>query len=127
MTPYQMPEPVVRNMTIAGMLADVQSNVLWPKNMDWCLRYTDTEADPFTTADQAVIIEGSLQTQTVTPELLAHPDTVVRFPLCWQACLFGTPLKFEKAYDRAALEQLVSLRNQQKERCDRFVISPVMF
>jgi hypothetical protein len=127
MTPYPMPEPAVRNTTIGQMLADVQSGASWAKNMDWCLRYTDNEADPFCATDQAVIVEGKLQVQAVTLELLAHPDTVVRFPLCWQACLFGTPLKFEKAYDRAHPQQLVSLRNEQKQRCDRFVISPVMY
>ena len=127
MTPYQMPEPAVRNTVIGQMLADVQANVLWSKKMDWCLRYTDDENNPFTATDQAVIIEGSLQTRVVTPELLAHPDTIVRFPLCWQACLFGSAFKFDLSYGRAHPQQPLSIRNQQKERCDRFVISPMMF
>jgi hypothetical protein len=127
MTPYQMPEPVVRNMTIAEMLADIQSNALWPKEMEWCLRYTDDEANPYTATDQAVIVQGTLVAPAVTPEVLAHPDTIVVFPLCWQACLFGSPLKFDKSYDRAHPQQPLSIRNEQKQRCDRFVISPVMF
>jgi len=127
MTPYQMPEPVVRNMTIAEMLADVQSNVLWPKEMDWCIRYTDEEANPYTATDQAVIVQGTLEAPAVTSEVLSHPDTIVIFPLCWQACLFGSPLKFDKSYDRAHPQQPLSIRTEQKKRCDRFVISPVMF
>jgi hypothetical protein len=127
MTPYPMPESAVRKTVIRRMLADVQANVLWPKNMDWCLRYTDDENNPYTVTDQAVVFEGSLPTQAVTTELLAHPDTWVIFPLCWQACLFGSPLKFEVPYDRAHPQQPLSIRNTQKERCDRFLISPVMF
>jgi hypothetical protein len=127
MTPYQMPEPVVRNMTIAEMLADVQSNVLWPKKMDWCLLYTDDETNPYCATDQAIIVQGTLVAQSVTPEVLIHPDTIVIFPLCWQACLFGSPRKFDVSYDRAHPQQPLSIRNEQKKRCDRFVISPVMF
>jgi hypothetical protein len=127
MTPYQMPESVVRNMTIAEMLADVQSNALWPKNMDWCLRFTDDETNPYCSTDQPIIVQGTLVAQVVTPEVLSHPDTHVIFPLCWKACLFGSALKFDVSYDRARPEQPLSIRNEQKTRCDRFVISPVMY
>jgi hypothetical protein len=127
MTPYQMPDAAVRNTVIGQMLADVQSGSSWAKNMDWCLRYTDDEANPFTATDQAVIVQGTIPAQAVTPELLAHPDTIVIFPLCWRACFFGSPLKFDVSYDRAHPQQPVSIRNEQKQRCDRFVISPVIF
>jgi hypothetical protein len=127
MTPYPMPEPAVRNTTIAQMLTDVQSNMLWPMNIDWCLRYTDDETNPYCATDQAVIVQGSLVAPGVTPEVLAHPDTVVIFPLCWQACLFGSPIKFDLSYDRAHPQQPLSIRNDQKEQCGRFVISPVMY
>jgi hypothetical protein len=127
LTPYQMPEPVVRNMTIRQMLTDVQANILWPKEMDWCLRFTDDEANPYTATEQAVVVQGTLVAPVVTPEVLAHPDTIVIFPLCWQACLFGSPLKFDKSYDRAHPQQPLSIRKEQKERCNRFVISPMQY
>lgn len=127
MTPYPMHEAAVRNTVIGQMLADVQANVLWPKNMDWCLRYTDDETNPYTATDQAVIVQGTIPAQAVTPELLAHPDTIVIFPLCWQACLFGSPLKFDISYDLAHPQQPLIIRNEQKQRCDKFVISPIMF
>ena len=127
MTPYPMPEPAVRNTIIAQMLADVQSNALWPESMDWCLRYTDDETNPYCATDQAVIVQGKFVAPGVTPEVLIHPDTIVIFPLCWQACLFGSPRKFDVSYDRAHPQQPLSIRSEQKERCDRFVISPVMY
>jgi hypothetical protein len=108
------------------MLADVQSGSLWASDMDWCLRYTDEENNPYTTTDQAVIVQGELVDPTVTTEVLARADTVVIFPLCWQACLFGSLLKFDVSYDRAHPQQPLSIRDEQKQRCDRFVISPVM-
>lgn len=127
MTPYPMPAPAVRNTVIGQMLADVQSGSSWAKDMDWCLRYADEENNPYTATDQAVIVQGTLVAPAVTPEVLAHPDTIVIFPLCWQACLFGSPLKFEVSYDRAHPQQPLSIREEQKQRCDRFVISPMMF
>jgi len=127
MTPYPMPAPALRNTVIGQMLADVQSGASWASNTDWCLRYTDEENNPYTTTDQAVIVQGALEVPAVTPEVLAHPDTIVIFPLCWQACLFGSPLKFDLSYGRADPQQPLSLRREQKQRCDRFVISPIMF
>jgi hypothetical protein len=127
MTPYPMPVPAVRNTVIGQMLADVQSGSSWAKDMDWCLRYTDEENNPYIATDQPVIVQGTLVAPAVTPELLAHPDTIVIFPLCWQACLFGSPCKFDMSYDRAHPQQPLSIRNEQKQRCDRFVISPVLF
>jgi hypothetical protein len=124
---YQMPTPAVRNTVIAGMLADVQAGAAWASNLQWCLRYTDNESEPYCATDEASMVEGTLPAQAVTPEILANPDTVVFFPLCWQACLFGSPLRFDALYDRAHPQQLVGLRNTQKQRCARFVISPVMF
>jgi hypothetical protein len=62
------------------MLADVQSGASWAKNMDWCLRYIDEENNPYTATNQAVIVQGTLVTSAVTPEVLAHPDMIVIFP-----------------------------------------------
>ncbi len=121
-----LPGPFVRNISITNMLADVKAGD-WATAMDWCLRYTDDEKNPFCAMDQAVIVVGTVPVEQVSFELLRHPDTIVRFPLCWQACLFGSPLKFDKSYDVAHPIQLASIRNEQKEKCNRFVISPVRY
>ena len=72
-------------------------------------------------------IMGTIPEQTIDNELLAHPETVVIFPLCWQACLFGSALKFDKSYDLAHPQQLISLRTDQKRLVHRFVIAPRNF
>jgi len=125
--PRPLPEHTVRNWTISRVLQDAQSGVSWMGGMDWCLRYTDDEAQPFCTTDQALIVIGTAPDQPMSMEVLAHPDTVVIFPLCWRACIFGSPLKFDKPYDRAHPTQPASLRADQKRLAHRFVISPVVF
>jgi len=122
-----LPEHGVRNFTISRMLQDAQAGASWMSGFDWCLRYTDSESDPFCTTEQALIVIGTVEGLPMSHELLSHPDTVIIFPLCWQACLFGSALKFDKSYDRAHPAQLVSLRGDQKRLAHRFVVSPVTF
>src|SRR5579884_1088868 len=109
------------------MLQDAQSGVSWMARMDWCLRYTDDESNPFCTTDQALLVIGTLPEKQTDMELLFHQDTVIVFPLCWQACIFGSPLRFDRSYDRAHPAQLLDLRSDQKRLTDRFVISPIQF
>jgi hypothetical protein len=70
---------------------------------------------------------GTIPEQPIDNDLLAHPETIVIFPLCWQACLFGSPRKFDKSCDVADPQQLASLRADQKRLCQRFVIAPREF
>jgi len=95
--------------------------------LDWCLRYTENENDPYCTTEQALFLIGTVKDPQMTMEFLNHPDTVVIFPLCWQACLFGSTRRFDKSYDRADPLQLRSIRSDQKRYADRFVVSPVAF
>jgi len=125
--PRPLPENTVRNWTISRMLQDVTAGISWMGNYNWCLRYTDNEDEPFCTTDQALIVIGTVPDDPMSMDLLSHSDTVVIFPICWRACLFGSPLKFDKSYDRAHPTQLVSLRNDQKRLAHRFVISPAAF
>ena len=127
MEPRLLPEHVVRNMTISRVLGDAKSGVSWMDRFHWCLLYTDNENDPFCTTDQPLTVIATLPEKETDMELLFHPKTIVIFPLCWRACIFGRPLKFDKPYDRAHSAQLEGLRTDQKRFADRFVISPVTF
>ena len=124
-----LPERVVRNFHLSGILRDVAAGASWATQLDWCLRYTDDESEGFCTSDQAIFVEGALQLTDengrMTVDLLRHPETLVYFPLSWQACLFGSPLRFDEAYDRA--RNVDVLRGRQKERADKFIVSPVLF
>jgi Protein of unknown function (DUF4238) len=120
-----LPESYIRNFTISRMLEELKAGASWMTQLDWCLRYTDKENDPYCTTDQALFLIKTVKDSRITMELLQHPDTVIVFPLCWQACLFGNTRKFDRAYDRADPGQLQGLRSDQKRNANRFVVSPM--
>lgn len=126
-----LPESKVRNWAISKMLQDVKAGVSWGRDMHWCLRYTVNEADPFCTSDQSPVAigrsPGPTSGEVVSFELLNHPETLLIFPLSWQACMLGSPREFDVKYDAATPQLLERLRSQQKENCNRFVISPVRY
>jgi hypothetical protein len=126
-----LPESKVRNWAISKMLEDVKVGVSWGSNMHWCLRYTANESDPFCTTDQSPVAmgpaPGPAPGEVVSFELLSQPETLLIFPLSWQACMLGSPREFDVKYDVATPQLLERLRNQQKENCNRFVISPVRY
>ena len=124
-----LPGQAVRNFTISKMLQEVAAGAGWATQLDWCLRYTKVESEGFCITDQAIFVEGSLpltdEHGRITWDMLHQSDALVYFPLCWQACLFGSPLRFNEAYGRAINTH--RLRAKQKENADRFVVSPVKF
>lgn len=126
-----LPESKVRNWAISKMLEDVKAGASWGSNMNWCLRYTGNEFDPFCTSDQSPVVTGDAPGpapgEVVSFELLGQPETLLIFPLSWQACMLGSPREFDVKYDVATPHLLERLRNQQKENCNRFVISPVRY
>ena len=122
-----LPEHAIRNITISRMLQQVQAGASWMSPLDWCLRYAEKEDDPYCTSDQALFLIGTVKDPQITMNFLNHPDTVLIFPLCWQACLFGSTRRFDKSYDRAHPVQLRSIRSDQKRFANRFVVSPVAF
>lgn len=126
-----LPESKVRNWAISKMLQDVKAGASWVNNMHWCLRYTANEADPFCTSDQSPVAmgpaPGSAPGDVVSFELLSQPETLLIFPLSWQACMLGSPREFDVKHDVATPQLLERLRKQQKENCNRFVISPVRY
>jgi len=62
-------------------------------NFEWCLRYTPSVDDPFVTGQQPVVLEGPAPNST---EAMTHPDTLIWFPICWQACLIGSLRRFDE-------------------------------
>jgi hypothetical protein len=120
-----LPDKFIRNRNISTMLEELNAGASWMSQLDWCLRYTDKENDPHCTTDQPVFLIGTVKDPPITMEFLHHPDTVIVFPLCWQACLFGSTRKFDKSYDRADPRDLQTLRTYQKQNVNRFVVSPV--
>jgi hypothetical protein len=77
-----------RDLSISKMRADMQAVPQYFFDLDWCLRFTSDSKRPIITADDAVRLEGPDPTKA---DPLRHLDTVIYFPICWQACLIGRP------------------------------------
>jgi hypothetical protein len=63
------------------------------------------------TTEQAVLFSGPAAT---LEEAWQHPDTLIHFPLCWQACLFGSRRLFDIETQKFCSEDLQRLRSQSR-------------
>jgi hypothetical protein len=114
-------ETLLRNKTITDMRAEIANGPAWLSELHWCLQFTGNPSDPVITADNAVVPEGGAPT---LEEALRHPETLVFFPICWQACLIGSPDKFDKETDAFHPSDIRRLRALYLKSARRFVFSP---
>lgn len=121
MTPSPLPEDFIVNRTVAEMRAEIQKGAAWLNDFNWALRYCDSPADPFVIAEVPVMAFGPC---SELGEALRHPDTLLIFPLCWQACLFGSRQFFDRETDRFGAEDMKRTRSIYKEKARLFVLSP---
>ncbi len=116
-----LPEAFVRNLAISRMRQEIQKGPDWMSNFQWCLRYTNTPEDPFVTGQHPLLIEGP------APDLvsaLQHPETLIFFPICWQACLVGSLRRFDVGTEQADPALLAHARGLYKRSLEGYVISP---
>jgi hypothetical protein len=93
-----LPVNAVRNGVISQMRQEIEAGSKWMSNFNWCLRYAVSPDHSFVTGPQPLVLEGP------APDVLSaisHPDTLIWFPLCWQACLVGSLRRFNEGTDRA--------------------------
>jgi hypothetical protein len=114
-------EVLLRNKTITDMRTEIAKGPAWLSELHWCLRLTGDHADPVITSDTAIVSEGRASTMEE-----AHRDggTLVFFPVSWQACLVGSPSKFDKTTDAFHPLDLRKLRALYLKSARRFVFSP---
>jgi hypothetical protein len=94
---------------------------MWDFN--WALRYTNAPADPFVTGPQPVITEGKVEGRGFV-DAMKHPDTLIWFPLCWQACLVGSIRRFDEGTLEAPPSLLAHVRGLFRRSTSGFLISP---
>jgi hypothetical protein len=125
--PTQLPDPFIKNRSLTEMKEEMQKGADWLYNFDWALRYCDSPQDSFLTSDGPFVVTGPLegQDQQVSWEALRHPDTLFYFPLCWQACIVGSPRLFEVKTDKAHPRFLQSVRNMYREKAKEYLISAI--
>jgi Protein of unknown function (DUF4238) len=121
-SPYVPSEGELRDKTITDMRTEIGEGAAWMSEMHWCSRVSQDEDDPFVTCDTPVVMEG----HTTAPEdALKDPGTLIFFPLCWQACLVGSPAKFDVETGSLAPSDMRKMRALYLKSAIRFVFSPV--
>jgi hypothetical protein len=116
-----MTETWIRNRTIVQMREEIQKGPVWAQEFHWCLRYTESTRDPVITADHPFVCAGPRNNPV---NGLQDPDTLLYFPLCWQACLIGNILKFDVETDRFAPSFLTFIRSTYRNNASSYLISP---
>ena len=87
MTPSKLPDDLIRNWTISEMRTEIQKGATWLKGFDWALWCCQSADDPFVSSEIPFMAYGS---DSRVEDAARHPDTLLLFPLCWQACLVGS-------------------------------------
>jgi hypothetical protein len=114
-------EAELLNKAITDMRIEIASGTAWMSDLHWCLRTTSNIEDPFVTCDVPVIMEGRVRQAA---DALKDGETLVFFPLCWQACLVGSPAKFDIETDGLTPDDMKKLRALYLKSANRFVFSP---
>ena len=114
-------ETFIRNRTITLMREQINSGPSWMNEFHWCLRYTTSPISPVVTADQPFVSDGP---RNHPPHGLNDADTLIYFPLCWQACLIGSVRRFDIKIDAFVPETLCGIRQRFRINSRQFLISP---
>jgi hypothetical protein len=119
--PVPLASPQIKNLTITNMREEMHNGPDWTWTFNWALRYTDSIANPFVANEQPFIAEGPTGNMV---ELVKHPDTLLVFPICWQACVFGSLQRFDKGTDLNGPEAMRIMRKKYRSYAGQFLVSP---
>jgi hypothetical protein len=125
--PIELDDSFIKNCTLTEMKAELKKGVDDLNNFDWALHYCESPKDSFLTCDTPFVAIGPVagQEQVAQREALQHPDTKLYFPLCWQACIVGSPCPFDIKTERATTDFLQLVRQEYRKNAKSYLISPV--
>jgi Protein of unknown function (DUF4238) len=121
MEPAPPPAPFLKNRTITQMREEIQKGGSWLWDFNWALRFCDSVAEPFITSEAPLVAEGPA---TEISQALQHPETLLFFPLCWQACLIGSLQRFDLGTAKFSSEDMRTFRMKYRRFAQVFLISP---
>jgi hypothetical protein len=121
MTPEPLPESFIRNWTITNMRAEISKGAGWLAEFNWALRYTDSVATPFVATEQPLYIEGP---HGNVADAVRDSESLLFFPLCWQACLIGSRQYFERETDRFGDHDMRMFASRAINIAKLFIVSP---
>jgi hypothetical protein len=123
-TPTPVSPAFIKNRAITEMKEEIQKGAAWLKNFDWALRYTDSVTDPFVICEVPLVVQGP---PGGIEYAIGHPDSLLMFPLCWQACLFGSLQRFDVQTQKFDPEDMRTMRKTYRAGAEVFLLSPVKF
>lgn len=120
-TPERLPPEFIRNWTITQMRAQIQQGETWLNDFNWALRYCESSAEPFVISEVPLMAFGP---PGDFAEMLRNPETLLFFPLCWQACLLGSRKFFEEETGGFGQQDMRTACRMYREKASLFIISP---
>jgi hypothetical protein len=120
MTPERLPPESIRNWTITQMRAQIQRGATWLNDFNWALRCCESSAEPFVISEMPLMASGP---PGDFAEMLRNPETLLFFPLCWQACLIGSRQFFEEESGVFGQQDMRMARRMYREKADLFLVS----
>lgn len=106
--------------TLSLMRQEFNRGIDWMQDFHWTLRVTYDPNDPVISGDQplAVRADGALEAA------MGRADTWLFFPLCWQACLVGNRIPWERDIEPFPPDKLRVYRRTVVDFAQRFIVSP---
>lgn len=121
-TPEPLPPQFIRNWTITQMRAQIQQGATWLNDFNWALRYCESVAEPFVICEMPVMAWGGRHADL--GEMLRDSETLLFFPLCWQACLVGSRQFFHEEIGVFGQRDMQTARRMYREKASLFIVSP---
>jgi hypothetical protein len=116
-----MTQGETQNWTISRMREEIRKGPDWLGEFHWALRYTSSPMDPVVTAEQPLVSIGN---STDVATAIADPETLIYFPVCWQAFLFGSIRRFDVETEEFHPDTLRRVRRAYFENGRHFLVSP---
>lgn len=125
--PTEIPDRFIKNRTLTEMMDEIQKGSDWLNRFDWALRYSDSLSLCFFASDSPFVVTGPLagQGKQVSWEALQHRDTLFFFPLCWRACIVGSPRSFNVETDKATPEFVNHVTRTYRANSKSYLVSPL--
>lgn len=121
MTPEPLPREFIRNWTITQMKGEIQKGPAWLNNFDWAIRLCDSPATPFVLSEIPFVAQGCY---SEAADVFRDPDALLFFPLCWQACLIGSPRAFDVETGKFEESDMRTVQRIYRQTAELFLLSP---
>ena len=122
MTPEPLPPKFIRNWTITQMRTQIQQGATWLNDFNWALRYCESSVEPFVICEMPLMAWGKQHSDLA--EMLRDAETLLFFPLCWQACLVGSRQFFHEETRIFGQHDMQTARTMYREKASLFIVSP---